>query len=185
MLKGTTNEERIWNFLTCKGLNSFAVAGLMGNLYAESGLQPNNLQNSYERSLGMTDAEYTAAVDNGSYSNFIKDSAGYGLAQWTYWSRKQNLLNYVKKAGKSIGDLEAQLCFLYLRKPKFCGILSQENQDAALRPASGRRVELWNWNKPRSAQRSCALLSRRITAFITTRTPPSSRTLNTTPWRGN
>lgn len=48
MLKGTTNEERIWNFLTCKGLNSFAVAGLMGNLYAESGLQPNNLQNSYE-----------------------------------------------------------------------------------------------------------------------------------------
>ncbi len=60
----------------------------MGNLYAESGLMPNNLQNTYNNKLGKTDAEYTAAVDNGSYGNFIKDSAGYGLAQWTYWSKK-------------------------------------------------------------------------------------------------
>jgi len=27
----------------------------------------------------MSDAQYTAAVDNGSYTNFIHDSAGYGL----------------------------------------------------------------------------------------------------------
>lgn len=67
------------------GLNDFGVAGLMGNLFAESGLNPKNLQNTYEKKLGMTDAEYTAAVDSGSYSNFVKDSAGYGLAQWTYW----------------------------------------------------------------------------------------------------
>lgn len=56
--------------------------------YAESGLMPNNLQNTYNNKLGKTDAEYTAAVDNGSYGNFVKDSAGYGLAQWTYWSEK-------------------------------------------------------------------------------------------------
>ena len=136
MLKGTTNEERIWNFLTCKGLNSFAVAGLMGNLYAESGLQPNNLQNSYERSLGMTDAEYTAAVDNGSYSNFIKDSAGYGLAQWTYWSRKQNLLDYAKKAGKSIGDLEAQLCFLWQELQGYSALMKTLRNAKSVREAS-------------------------------------------------
>lgn len=136
MLKGTTNEERIWNFLTCKGLNSFAVAGLMGNLYAESGLQPNNLQNSYERSLGMTDAEYTAAVDNGSYSNFIKDSAGYGLAQWTYWSRKQSLLNYVKKAGESIGDLEAQLCFLWQELQGYSALMKTLRNAKSVREAS-------------------------------------------------
>lgn len=136
MLKGTTNEEMIWNFLTCKGLNSFAVAGLMGNLYAESGLQPNNLQNSYERSLGMTDAEYTAAVDNGSYSNFIKDSAGYGLAQWTYWSRKQSLLNYVKKADKSIGDLEAQLCFLWQELQGYSALMKTLRNAKSVREAS-------------------------------------------------
>ena len=47
----------------------------------------------------MTDAEYTAAVDSGSYTNFVRDSAGYGLAQWTYYSRKQALYDYAKAAG--------------------------------------------------------------------------------------
>lgn len=79
---------------------------------AESGLVPNNLQNSYEKKLGFTDATYTAAVDNGSYTNFVKDSVGYGLVQWTYWSLKQGLYNYAKSTGKSIGDLEMQLEFL-------------------------------------------------------------------------
>ena len=38
------------------------------------------LQNNYEKKLGFNDDTYTKAVDNGSYNNFIKDSAGYGLA---------------------------------------------------------------------------------------------------------
>ena len=112
-LTGTTNEQKIWNYLIGKGLNQFGAAGLMGNLKAESGCSPINLQNSYEKKLGFTDKTYTSAVDNGSYTNFVKDSAGYGLAQWTYWSRKQNLLNFAKKKGTSIGDLEMQLDFLY------------------------------------------------------------------------
>lgn len=48
----------------------------MGNLYAESGLKPTNLQNSSEKKLGLTDDTYTAAVDNGDYQNFVKDGAG-------------------------------------------------------------------------------------------------------------
>lgn len=112
-LTGSTNEERIWNFLIGKGLSKAGAAGLMGNLYAESALNPKNLQNGYEKKLGYTDDSYTAAVDNGSYSNFVKDKAGYGLAQWTYWSRKQNMLEFARAAGKSIGDLEMQLDFLF------------------------------------------------------------------------
>jgi N-acetylmuramoyl-L-alanine amidase len=109
----TDNESVIWNFLKSKGLNDFAVAGIMGNLYAESGLKPTNLQNSYESKLGYTDDTYTAAVDSGAYTNFVKDSAGYGLAQWTFWSRKQALLDYAHSAGKSIGDLTVQLEFMW------------------------------------------------------------------------
>ena len=112
MLKGSTNEERIWNYLVGKGLSKAGAAGLMGNLYSESGLRPNNLQNNYEGRLGMADAEYTEMVDKGTYTNFVRDSAGYGLAQWTYWSRKQALLAFAQAAGKSIGDLEMQLDFL-------------------------------------------------------------------------
>lgn len=106
-------EEKIWTYLKSKGLNDYGAAGLMGNLYAESGLNPKNLQNSYEKKLGYTDAQYTAAVDNGKYKNFVKDSAGYGLAQWTYWSRKQALIDFCKTAGTSIGDLDMQLNFLW------------------------------------------------------------------------
>ena len=105
-------EERIWSYLKGQGLTDAGAAGLMGNLYAESGLRPNNLQNSYEGKLGMADAEYTELVDKGSYANFGNDRAGYGLAQWTYPTRKAALLAYAKAAGKSIGDLEMQLGFL-------------------------------------------------------------------------
>lgn len=112
-LTGTTTEEKIWNYLKGKGLNNYGISGLMGNLYAESGLHPTNLQNSYEKKLGFTDDTYTTAVDNGDYTNFVKDSAGYGLVQWTYWSRKQNLLNFARAKGASIGNLEMQLDFLY------------------------------------------------------------------------
>ena len=109
----STNEERIWNYLIGKGLSKAGAAGLMGNLFAESGLSPKNLQNTYEKKLGFTDDSYTAAVDSGSYQNFVRDSAGYGLAQWTFWSRKQNMLDFARAAGKSIGDLEMQLDFLF------------------------------------------------------------------------
>lgn len=109
---GSSTERTIWNFLIVKGMSPAGAAGLMGNLYAESGLDPQNLQNSYEKRLGFTNATYTAAVDSGSYSNFVRDSAGYGLAQWTYWSRKEALLNFARKTGASIGSLEMQLDFM-------------------------------------------------------------------------
>ena len=119
-----SDEKKIWDFLFGKIGNAYGVAGMMGNLYAESGLKPTNLQNTYEKSLGMTDAEYTAAVDNGSYGNFVYDKAGYGLVQWTYYSRKQNLLDFAKGAGKSIGDLGMQLDFLWKELQGYTTVLN-------------------------------------------------------------
>ena len=117
-------ESMIWSFLTGKGLNAYAAAGLMGNLFAESGLKADNLQNSFNTRLGMTDAEYTAAVDSGSYTNFVRDSAGYGLAQWTYYSRKQALLDFVRSVGASIGSLDMQLSFLWQELQGYKGVIS-------------------------------------------------------------
>ena len=111
-LTGNSNEEKIWNYLYAKLGNAYGVAGIMGNMYAESALNPQNLQNTYEKKLGMTDAQYTAAVDNKSYTNFVHDSAGYGLVQWTYWSLKEEMLKYVQSKGASVGDLGIQLEFL-------------------------------------------------------------------------
>lgn len=105
-------DSQIWWALKQMGMTDAGAAGMMGNLYAESSLRPTNLQNTYEKSLGMTDDQYTAAVDNGSYTNFIKDSAGYGLAQWTSAGRKEGLYNLAKSKGMSISDLATQLEWL-------------------------------------------------------------------------
>ncbi len=108
----TEREKYIWTRLTAAGMTPAGAAGLMGNLYAESGLDPCNLQNTHEKKLGLTDAAYTAAVDAGTYTNFVRDGAGYGLAQWTFYKRKEKLLDYVRAEGRSVGDLEAQLGYL-------------------------------------------------------------------------
>lgn len=158
MLKGTTNEEKIWNYLLGKGLSAAGAAGLMGNLYAESALRPNNLQNSYEKKLGYTDDSYTAAVDKGSYTNFVRDSAGYGLAQWTYWSRKQNMLAFARAASKSIGDLEMQLDFLYKELSEgYKAVLNTLKTTSSVKTASDS--VLVNFERP--ADQSSAAKTRR------------------------
>lgn len=111
-LRGKDNAEKIWNFFLDEGFSIYGIAALMGNLSAESGLDPKNLQNSCEKRLNYTDAEYTAAVDNGTYKNFAYDGAGYGLPQFTFPSRKEAFYKYAKDVGKSIGDLETQLLFM-------------------------------------------------------------------------
>ena len=116
-------EKQIFDALTAAGLSPAGAAGLMGNLYAESGLRANNLQNGFEKRLGMNDEQYTAAVDNGSYDGFVHDSAGYGLAQWTYWSRKEALLRFAKDRGASIGDAAMQVAFMLQELKGYGGAL--------------------------------------------------------------
>lgn len=145
----TSDEETIWNFLYQKLGNAYGVAGLMGNLKAESALRSTNLQNTYEKSLGMTDDQYTAAVDAGTYTNFVKDGAGYGLAQWTYYTRKQNLLNYAKTQKVSIGNLNMQLDFLWKElSESYTGTLSALKKAASVKDASD--VVLTQFERPKN-----------------------------------
>lgn len=113
MLLGKTVEEQVYNFFMPKVGNAYGVCALMGNWQDESGFKPTNMQNCYEKRLGYTDESYTKAVDEGSYGNFVHDGVGYGLVQWTFWSRKQGLLACAKKMGRSIGDMEVQLEFAW------------------------------------------------------------------------
>ena len=132
------NEKTIWDYLKGKGLNEYAVAGIMGNLYAESALNPQNLQNNGNTKLGMTDAEFTAAYDNGKYARdtFIHDGYGYGLAQWTYYTRKQALADFAKAAGKSIGDLAMQLDYLWKELQGYTAVMKVLNAVTTVRAAS-------------------------------------------------
>lgn len=132
-----SNARLIWDRLTAAGLTPAGAAGLMGNLQAESGLNPRNLQNSYEKKLGMSDDDYTAAVDCGAYGSFVTDGAGYGLAQWTHPSRKAALLAYAKARGRSIGDLDMQAGYLLQElQALFRGLWDKLCSTASVREAS-------------------------------------------------
>ena len=113
-LSGSSNAEKIWTYLRSLGYSKEGTAAIMGSLEKESGLLPNNLQNSFNKSLGLTDAQYTSMVNSGAYSKdkFVKDKGGYGLAQWTFSSRKRKLYDQTIGAGKPINDLKAQLDLL-------------------------------------------------------------------------
>ena len=130
-LTGNSNEEKIWNWLMSEGYTKIAAAGIMGNWQHESGFLANNLENGANSKSGMSDAEYTAAVDDGSISraDFIQSYRfgippqpgttynnliyGYGLAQWTQPGRKTIFYDYwaTAQSGISIGDLGLQLNF--------------------------------------------------------------------------
>ena len=141
--------QTIWNFLLADIGNELGVAAMMGNLHAESGMIPNNLQNSYETSLGYTDESYTAAVDNGTYteSQFVNDAAGYGLAQWTYYSRKQRLYDLKQEKGVSIADLDLQLEYLLWElKNSYSGVYSVLKTATSIREASDS--VLFNFENP-------------------------------------
>ena len=129
-------EKKIWDSLLKFIGNPYGVAGLMGNLKAESGLEPVCLEKTYRTKLGMTSAQYVKAVDDGSYEFFQSDGAGFGLAQWTYETHKQNLLTVARYQGKSIGDLDMQLEFLQSDLNAFSSVLGTLKTAASVQEAS-------------------------------------------------
>lgn len=138
--------DYLWSFFQ-PVLGSIGAAALMGNIRAESAFKASNLQNSYEKKLGMNDETYTAAVDSGAYSaySFAHDSAGYGLVQWTHWSRKQNLYNFIKERNLSIGSIEGQAAFI-LTELKGYGLLTKLQNETDLRRAT--ELILKQYEKP-------------------------------------
>ena len=107
----TSNEKTVWNYLIKQGLTKAGAAGLMGNLKADSSVRSILYEESYKKKLNLSNQEYVDKVNNGDYSEdqFINDNIGFGLAQWTYPTRKKAL--YDKCKGK-IGNLKCQLEYL-------------------------------------------------------------------------
>ena len=107
------NAQAIMNFWAGK-INEYAICGFLANWNIESNLRSNNAQNSYMNKWGLTDEEYTAKVDAGTWvspegNDFAHDHCGYGLSQWTSQGRSQGLWDYARKTARSIGDMQMQL----------------------------------------------------------------------------
>ena len=102
------SKQNIWNFLKHKGFSDVAAAAIMGNMEAESNCVSNRLQGDFTSGFKRS-AEYTAKVDTWKISRneFIYNGpggGGYGLCQWTYFTRKAGLYDLAQEQGVSIGD---------------------------------------------------------------------------------
>ena len=91
--KGADVPETVWNFLASKGVASVAIAGIMGNIWAESRYNPAANQ-----------------LDNEPNMNPYK--AGVGLCQWTE-TRKDTLNSVAAGMGTTWTDVNAQLTHLW------------------------------------------------------------------------
>lgn len=125
VLSGNSTEEKIYRYLTSKkGMSGIGAAGMMGCMKYESDMKSNNLENTFNSQFGMTDEQYTSAVDNkseskknfmyGRYATYISgqtpgEAVGYGLTQFTSSALKKQLYENTVEKGKSIADVGAQL----------------------------------------------------------------------------
>ena len=103
-------EQQIWQSLLQLTDNPLAAAGIMGNLYYESELDPLALQGA--DSLPVSKEDYAGLSQQEDGRDFISDGHGFGLAQWTYPDRKLRLLELASSRGCSDGDLRIQLQLL-------------------------------------------------------------------------
>ncbi len=121
-LMGSTIEEQCWNYLTKNvGLGEVAAAGALGNIKAECGFQPGNLENWVNALMNCSDEQFTAACDSGvyTYAQFMDDRYtypngngsqwGYGLIGFTSKSAKAVLWANTIAMGRSLSDLKGQL----------------------------------------------------------------------------
>ena len=111
------DEKLIWDLLMNGIKNPYGVAGLMGNLFAESSLNPMCKTGGNKAISGKiyTEQINTMQIDR---DQFAHDDIAYGLAQWRYWSRKEQIYiawgEYAEKMSGniSIADIRFQVSFL-------------------------------------------------------------------------
>lgn len=96
------------------GMTAAGAAGVLANVEAESAFISINVQDSFNRALGISDEEFVRRVDAGDTALFMTPDLGFGLAQWTAQDRKEKYLSHFRKLGVSIGDFRTQVDYLIL-----------------------------------------------------------------------
>ena len=136
------SKKTIWEFLKAKGFSDVATAAIMGNMEAESNCVAVRLQGDFTAGFARSN-EYTAKVDSGEISReqFVYNGpggGGYGLCQWTYWSRKAGLYDLAKSQGVSVGDEFIQVEWLVreLWQDEFRSVLNTLQNSESIRECS-------------------------------------------------
>ena len=114
------NTKTVKELLLSHKLTKEGVASIMAFIDSMSGFKPDYLDEASQKRIGLSSTEYVKKTNDGTYSNFIKDNAKFGLIQWSFYSRKKALLKACK--GK-IADLKCQInYFVYELKNNYRGV---------------------------------------------------------------
>ena len=98
-LVGNDNQEKVLRYFIGKGLTLAQVSGIAGNLQAESSFIPARIQGAGTK---VADDNYTPV-----------NGVGFGIAQWTWTTRQQPLVDFAKSSNRKITDLSMQLDFMW------------------------------------------------------------------------
>jgi len=106
------SKQQIYNLLRQGGLSQAAALAMMGNWQCESGLEPNRLQGDFSPYRTVS-KDYVRRIESFELTRdvFAHDSKGFGLAQWTWYKRKEALWDAWHKSGQSIASAELQVKF--------------------------------------------------------------------------
>lgn len=104
-LSGTGNDEKVYFYLTSKGLSPVQAAGFMGNMQAESNFEPRLVEYGSTNSRG----EISRPGQPSSLDDEVPPGVyGYGIIQWS-GGRKAGLAEAAIKASVKPSDLGLQL----------------------------------------------------------------------------
>ena len=156
---GGSVEAQIYDYLTSKGMSGIGAAGMMGCFKYESGMQPNNLENTFQSKWGYGsgtegDKKYTSDVNSKreSEKQFVNSrgnpgTAGYGLPQFTAVNVKQDLYDRTVKKGKSIDSIDAQMDSILsvMSKAKYKNTTLAKAIKNASSPTEANKLFLWRY----------------------------------------
>lgn len=97
--------QTIYNRLRQHGISEAGALGFLGNWDCESNCEPCRVQGDFSSYRSISKA-YVNSLNTGALTRdrFMHDQKGFGLAQWTYFSRKGELYDEWKKLGCLIDD---------------------------------------------------------------------------------
>jgi|GEM_PF-1662229 len=142
-IPGSDNQQKAFNYFIGKGLSPQQSAGIVGNLIAESGVNPKRVQST--------------ETPQGDKDNItVNDNTGYGIAQWTSRGRQQGLVDLARRRGLNIeGDLSLQLDYVFLELSR--GLINQLKAAPDLLSASN--IILLKYERP--ADQSASVQAKR------------------------
>lgn len=143
-----SDDKRIWDLLMEAIGNPYGVAGLMGNLMAESSMNPfckTGGKGDIRKLSGLEYAHKVMAGDIAPY-DFAHDGVAFGLAQWCYWSRKEALFKYCRENNLDIGSIDCQVGYLLEELPKYKTVWKTLKDATSIGEASD--IVLLRYEKP-------------------------------------